>query len=414
MPKKIEPMPAVAVARLIKPGKYAVGGVPGLYLEVEKSGSRHWTLRVMVGGQRRHIGLGGLPEVSLASARDKAKSVKYIIEAGSDPVEERQARRRKLAEAARRKITFQEAARRYHAAKKAEFKNEKHSKQWISSLEQNVYPVLGKIPVSDIELAHIVDVLTPLWTTKTETASRLRQRIEAVLSWSTVSGYRKGENVARWKGNLDAILPKPGKVAKVKHHRALPWNKVGGFMAALRKRQGMSARCLEYAILTACRSGEVRHAVWSEIDMEAKVWTIPPERMKAGREHRVPLSDTAINLLKELPRFEGVEYVFPAPRGGALSDMALSMLLRKMKIEAVPHGFRSTFRDWCSENTAFANEVVEMSLAHAIGNKVEKAYRRGDLFGKRRRLMDAWSKFCDTIQAADKAKVVSMRQKESS
>lgn len=236
-------------------------------------------------------------------------------------------------------------------------------------------------------------MLQPIWQEKTETASRLRQRLEAILAWATVSGHRSGDNPARWQGHLDAVLPKPGKVYKKKHHAALPWQEISGFMQDLRKREGMGARALEFIILTAARSGGVRLATWHEIDMENKVWTIPGERMKAGKEHKVPLTDDAILLLQSLPRFGGSEYVFPAARGGALSDMSISAVCRRMKVNAVPHGFRSTFRDWCSENTNFPREVAEMALAHAIDSAVEQAYRRGDLFKKRRRLMDSWTKF---------------------
>jgi len=233
--------------------------------------------------------------------------------------------------------------------------------------------------------------------------------MEAVLAWSTVGGYRSGDNPAQWKGNLEHTLPKPAKVKKVAHHRALPWKEVPAFMTALRKRDGMAARALEFVVLTAARSGEVRLATWDEIDLEAALWTIPGTRMKAGKTHRVPLSGAAVKLLKSLPRFEGSPYVFPAARGGALSDMSISAVTRRMEVDAVPHGFRSSFRDWAAEQTAYANHVVEMSLAHAIGDKVEAAYRRGDLLEKRKRLMADWAKFCDTLPSA-KGTVTSIRQ----
>ena len=250
-------------------------------------------------------------------------------------------------------------------------------------------------------LSHVVKILEPIWNTKTETATRLRGRIESVLDWATVRGFRHGENPARWKGHLDKILPKPSKVTKVEHHVALPVDDIGAFMAELRKREGVAARALEFAILTAARSGEVRGATWSEIDLDSGVWIIPGERMKAGREHRVPLSEGAIKLLQALPRFGHTDLVFVAPRGGMLSDMTMTAVMRRMEVDAVPHGFRSTFRDWAAERTAYPRDVAEMALAHTIGDKVEAAYRRGDLFEKRCRMMADWAAFCNTKVTGD-------------
>jgi integrase len=246
----------------------------------------------------------------------------------------------------------------------------------------------------------VLAVLRPIWTTKTETASRLRARIEAVLDWAAAHSYRDGVNPARWKGHLDAILPAAGKVTKVEHHTALPIDAVGVFLCDLRAQEGMGARALEFAILTAARSGEVRGATWAEIDLNGRVWTVPPERMKVPKEHAVPLSDAAMRLLRALPRIEGVDFVFAAPRGGQLSDMTLSAVLRRMNVPAVPHGFRSTFRDWCAERTNFPRDVAEMALAHAIGDKVEAAYRRGDLFAKRVKMMQAWADFCERVHVS--------------
>jgi integrase len=258
--------------------------------------------------------------------------------------------------------------------------------------------VIGRMLVRDIDLPHIEAVLRPIWETKTETATRVRGRIEKVLDWATVGKYREGLNPARWKGHLDSRLAPPRKLTKVEHHAALAAGRVGAFMAELRKQAGMGARALEFAILTAARSGEVRGAIWEEIDLEAAVWTVPAERMKAGKEHRVPLSTPAIRILKALPRIDGTELVFPAARGGKLSDMTLSAVLRRMNVPAVPHGFRSTFRDWCAEQTNYPRDVAEMALAHTIGDKVEAAYRRGDLFDKRTKLMKAWGDFCGRVQ----------------
>ncbi len=395
MPKITKELTAVEVKRITKPGRHSVGSVSGLMLAVKDTGARSWILRTTIAGRRRNIGLGPFPEISLAEARERGRAAKKMIGKGIDPVEQRRADRRALENG---RMTFKKAAERCHASKSAEFRNAKHSKQWLSTLEHYAFPVIGDIPVEGIELRHILQVLEPIWTAKTETATRVRQRIETVLSWATVSGYRRGDNPARWRGHLDAVLPKPNKLKGVKHFEALPWQDIGAFMKDIRQRQGMAARALEFIILTACRSGEARYATWHEINLDDGVWTIPAARMKAGREHTVPLCEDAINSLKALPRFEGSEYVFTAARGGPLSDMAISAVCRRMKVAAVPHGFRSTFRDWCAENTSFSRELAEMALAHTISNKVEAAYRRGDLFVKRRRLMDSWGAYCNTIQ----------------
>lgn len=293
-------------------------------------------------------------------------------------------------------MSFEEAARKFIAAKSGEWKNAKHGQQWANTLEAYAFPVVGKLACADVALPHVLKILEPIWTDKTETASRLRGRIESVLDWATVRGFRKGENPARWKGHLDKILPAPGKVAKQEHHEAVSLEGMGAFMQALRQREGIAARALEFLILTAARSGEVRGAKWGEIDMAGRVWTIPAARMKAGKEHRVPLSDEAVKLLQALPRLEGSDAVFPSPRGVWLSDMTLTAVMRRMKRDEVPHGFRSSFRDWAAERTNYPREVAEMALAHTIGDKVEAAYRRGDLFEKRARMMQEWAKFCDS------------------
>ena len=411
MPKKAKSLSAIEVKRLTKPGRHAVGGVPGLLLVVKETGSASWILRTVIGEKRRSIGLGGYPEITLAAARARARVAKEKIAQGIDPVEERKARKRALIKSRIGTISFAAAAIKCHDSKVPEFNNEKHIKDWLSSVNRYAIPLIGDLPINEIELPHVLAVLEPVWTEKTETATRLRQRLESILAWATVSGYRKGDNPARWKGHLDAVLPKPTKVRKRKHFPALSWQDIGSFMKDLRKREGMGARALEWIILTACRSGEVRFATWDEIDLDSKVWTIPAERMKAGREHRVPLTDDAIAILESLPRFEGSPYVFPAVRGGVLSDMSISAVCRRMGVPAVPHGFRSTFRDWCAENTNFPREVAEMALAHTIENATEAAYRRGDLFMKRRRLMDAWAKFCNNIPTEKRTKVTQIRER---
>lgn len=394
MPVKVKAMSAVEVKRLVQPGRHAVGGVSGLCLKIASADSRSWVLRTNIGGRRADIGLGAYPDTSLAQAREKARVAKDQIAQGIDPIQLRRDARDALRLARASHITFDEAATKYLTAKAHEFRNPKHVKQWQSTLATYASPVIGEMPVSDIELAYIVRILEPIWASKTETASRLRGRIEAVLAWATVHGYRTGENPARWKGHLDAVLAKPSKVKRVKHHKALPFTEVGAFMASLRQRDGMAARCLEFAILTASRSNEARGARWSEVDLTAKVWIVPADRMKAGREHRVPLSGAAVSLLESLPMLDGADLVFPAPRGGVMSENTLGALIKRMGYDCTAHGFRSTFRDWCSERTSYPHEIAEMALAHTIKNKAEAAYRRGDLLAKRAHLMADWSRYC--------------------
>ncbi|WP_397542051.1 phage integrase central domain-containing protein [Roseovarius salis] len=384
----------------------AVGGVDGLLLQVTPTGARSWLLRATVKGTRRQIGLGAYPDVTLAQARERARGVKDMIWQGIDPLAEK------------RRLTFAQAMEKTLEARTAEFRNEKHKKQWRSTLDAYAVPMLGNMAVSDIDVSDVLRVLEPIWATKTETASRLRGRIEAVLSWATVGGHRTGDNPARWRGNLDAVLPKPGKVAKVKHNPALSLADAADWFTDLRKRDGMATRALEFVALTTARSGEVRGATWAEIDLDAGVWIIPAERMKAGKEHRVPLTQEAVALLKALPRMKGSDYVFPAARGGALSDMALSACMKRINEAreggyldprsgrpAVPHGLRSTFRDWAAERTEFERDMAEIALAHTVGSTVERAYRRSDMIEKRRQMMAAWARF---LKGEAGAKVVKM------
>lgn len=396
MPKKARELSAVEVRRLGKPGYHAVGGVSGLLLQVTRSGAKSWILRFRLGGGRRDLGLGPFPDVTLAQARDRAREARDQIVHGIDPVEARREVRATMLAQQAKALTFDEATQKFLATKAKEFRNPKHAKDWPSSLRRYASSIMGNLPVAQIELAHVVSVLDPIWTTKTETATRVRGRIEAVLNWATVSGYRSGPNPAQWKGNLDAVLGKPGKLKDVKHYRALAIKDTPGFLEDLRKREGVAARALEFIVLTAARSGEVRGATWSEIDFDARTWTVPGSRMKAGREHVVPLCADAVTLLESLPRHATCDYVFASPRLGQLSDMSISAVMRRMKVDAVPHGFRSTFRDWCSECTNYPHEVAESALAHTITNAVERAYRRGDLLGKRRSLMDDWCRFVNS------------------
>ena len=398
MPKVAKELGALAVKQIEAPGAHYVGGVQGLMLQVTAGAGRSWLLRAVIGGKRREMGLGSYPAVSLAQARVKASEAREMIRQGVDPVDRQRAIQSTLRAAVLSALTFEQCAASYITAQQAGWKNAKHAQQWGNTLAQHAYPVIGALSVQDIGLPQVLAVLEPIWRTKTETASRLRGRIELVLDWATARDYRVGLNPARWRGHLDKMLPKPGKVAKVEHHPALPAAGMGAFMVRLRAADGLGARALEFAILTAARSGEVRGALWSEIDRNTKVWVIPADRIKAGKEHRVPLSEAALALLDALPRIADNDLVFPAARGGPLSDMTLSAVLRRMALDAVPHGFRSTFRDWASELTSYPRDVAEMALAHTIGDKVEAAYRRGDLFEKRRLMMADWAKFCATSE----------------
>ena len=397
-------------------GMHADGG--GLYLQVTPTGGKSWLYCYMLNGRNREMGLGPLHSVGLADARRKAAEARRLRAEGVDPIEAREAERAKAALEAARAITFKKAAEQYIEAHRAGWRNAKHADQWSSTLETYAYPVLGSLPVQDIDVPLVLKVLEPIWKTKTETASRVRGRIEAVLDWATVRGYRHGDNPARWRGLLENVLPQRSKVQRVEHHPALPYAEIGAFVAALRKQEGISARALEFAILTAARTGEVIGTRWGEFDLAEKAWTIPAERMKAGREHRIPLAPRALEILAavkplaQVPRSqaEAEAFVFPGGRRGKpLSNMAMLKLLERMgRDDLTAHGFRSTFRDWAAERTSYPREVAEMALAHSVGDKAEAAYRRGDLFEKRRRLMNEWARFCGTIAAAKTATVTKL------
>jgi integrase len=364
-----------------------------------------------IGGKRREMGLGPYPEVTLARAREKAREARELVRAGVDPIQRQREAASALRAAAATALTFDDCAASYIKAHEASWRNVKHGQQWRNTLKAYVSPAFGGLLVRDVGLTHVLQVLEPIWTEKNETASRLRSRIELVLDWASARGLRSGPNPARWRGHLDKLLPKPSKVKSPEHHAAVPVGQAGAFMERLRQMDGMGARALEFAVLTAARSGEVRGAKWSEIDERAKVWIVPADRMKAGKEHRVPLSDAASALLKTLPRVGGSDLLFPGPKGNTLSDMALTAVMRRMQVPAVPHGFRSTFRDWAAERTNYPREVAEMALAHAIGDKVEAAYRRGDLFEKRRHLMADWAAFLSQPERC--AEVVNLSQRQA-
>ena len=388
-----------------------MGGVTGLHLQITPRGARSWVLRVSIGTKRRDMGLGGYPEVGLAKAREAAKEARDLVRQGVDPILRRRQARSALAAQQAAAKTFTQCVRAFIEAKSPEWSNDKHAQQWQNTLDTYACPKLGAMLVCDIGTEHVVDVLKPIWTAKTETATRVRGRIEQVLDWATVQHYRSGPNPARWKGHLDALLARPSKFKTVEHHAALPIDDVPGFMAKLRQAEGMGARALEFVILTSARSDEVRLATWSEVDLDGAVWTVPAERMKAGREHRVPLSARALDLLRSLPREDKSQhFVFPSQKRTALSDMTLTAVLRRMKVDAVPHGFRSSFKDWAAERTQYPNELSEMALAHVIESKTEQAYRRGDLFDKRRRMMEDWAGFLGARRVAGSSEVVAIEQ----
>ena len=407
MPKVAKELSALEVKNL-HPGSHAVGGVAGLTLEVSPTGGKTWVLRVRTGSKRREIGLGGYPSTTLSEARSKARETREAIGKGVDPVAEKQAQKAALLAQQSALKTFSWCMDAYLAGMEGQWKNAKHAAQWRSTLETYANPIIGKLPVQSIALPHVLDVLNQsqsdksnaaLWDCKNETASRLRGRVEKVLDWATVHGYRNGLNPARWKGHLDAILKNPGKVQKTEHHKSIPHGQMHPFMQALRQQDGTGARALEFAILCASRSGEVRGATWAEIDLKKGLWTIPGERMKAGKPHTVPLSKQALHLIAAIEPTAGTDLVFPSPRGKVLSDMTLTAVMRRMKVEAVPHGFRSTFRTWGGEQTAYPRDMLEFSLAHTLENKVEAAYMHGTQIEKRRKLMQDWADYVDLPQA---------------
>jgi integrase len=393
-------MPSKLTARKVQsagPGKYSDGG--NLYLIVSSTGSRKWMLRFTWRGRAKEMGLGSATSVPLADAREKAAVARRKIAQGLNPIDERK-RDKGIP-------TFGEMTDEVREALSAGFRNEKHKAQWKSTLENYAAP-LRPVPVDTIGTDDVLAVLKPIWTIKAETASRVRGRIEKVLDAAKAKGFRDGENPARWRGHLDHLLPRPSKLVRG-HHAAMPYEDVAAFIAKLRKREASAALALELCILTAARSGEILGMQWSEIDLDKEIWTVPATRMKAGREHRVPLSPRAVAILRQLKRLKAGDFVFPGQaHNKPLSNMAMEMILRRMKIEnATVHGFRSSFRDWAGNVSSFPREVVETALAHVIGDKAEQAYRRSDALEKRRKLMDAWSAYC---AAPKTGSVISFRQ----
>jgi integrase len=395
---------ALAVTQAKRRGYYGDGG--GLFLQVSPNGAKSWVFRFKEAGKLREMGLGPVHTIGLAEAREKARECRRLRLDGLDPIEVRKATRTKVKLDAAKAMTFKACAERYIAAHKAGWRNPKHAAQWPSTLATYAYPAFGALPVQTVDVGLVMKAIEPIWTVKPETAGRVRGRIESVLDWATARGYRQGENPARWRGHLENLLPKKSKVRRVEHHAALPYGETAAFIAELRQQEGVAARALEFAILTAARTGEVIGAEWDEIDLAERLWTVSADRMKAGKEHRVPLSDAALAILEEMQKVRQVgDFVFPGGKSRRpLSNMALTMTLRRMgRGELTVHGFRSSFRDWAAERTGFPAEVAEMALAHTVSDKVEAAYRRGDLFQKRRQMMDAWARHCAAVKAGASA-----------
>lgn len=415
MPKRASELSAIQIRQAKHSGKgeraevMAVGGVSGLMLQVTRSGAKCWILRIRTGGRRREMGLGAFPEVSLSDARDKAGGIKAKLAVGVDPLAERRVAQAAIAAAEHRGMTFTAAYEKWMKAKADDFPTDKKRRYVAGTFTRYARPKIGPMDVQDIRTQDVARVLAPIWKDKHETASKLRQRIEAVLSWATVAGHRQGDNPARWAGNLKELLPRREAVTSTAHQPAISMTDAPAWWAALAARGGMGAQALQFATMTAARSGQVRGATWGEIDLDAALWTIPADRMKARRDHRVPLPAAAVDLLKRLPRIDGTDLVFPAPRGGPLSDMTIGKVMRDMQEDAVkaggrgwldaatgrpavPHGIRSTFRDWCAER-GIDDNVAELALAHQVGSAVERAYLRSDMIERRRAVMDEWAAF---------------------
>lgn len=384
---------AATIKTLNEPGRYA--DRDGLYLQVTKKGSRSWIYRYQINGKRREMGLGALKEVSLKDARELAGDARKLQRRGIDPKAQRD--RQQATQGDPGAWTFDKCATAYIKAHAPGWKNEKHEDQWRNTLETYVKPVFGHLPVDQVDTSLVMQVLQPIWNTKTETASRLRGRIERIISWAIVQGYRSGPNPALWRGHLSMLLPQRAKVQKVTHHAALPYSEIGEFMPIIRGQKGLSARAIEFTIMTAARTGEVIGAEWIEVDLVSRIWTIPGERTKSGRDHRVPLSDQAVALLEALEERRWSDFIFPSRQHGKhLSNMAMLTLLKRLgRNDITVHGFRSTFRDWAAECTNYPRELAESALAHILSDKTEAAYQRGDLLEKRRIMMQEWADFID-------------------
>jgi len=412
MARVMNKLTALKVEKSKKPGMYGDGG--GLYLRVTNDGTKNWVFRYMLDGRPRWMGLGPATLYELQEARAKALDARRLRHEGVDPIEARRAARMKTRLEAARAMSFNECAEGYIRAHRAGWRNGKHARQWEATLATYAEPIIGAVPVQAVETTLVLKVLEAIWAEKPETASRVRQRIERVLDWARVRGYRTGENPARWKGHLDHMLPAPTKVRRVEHHAALPYTQLPDFLVALRKQEGISARALEFTILTAARTSEAIGARWPEINLNDKTWVVPAERMKARKEHRVPLSSRAVAILQQVRELRHADdgFLFPSARHGkALSNMAFLMLLRRMgRDDLTAHGFRSSFRDWAAERTNFPAAVAEMALAHAESDKTVAAYNRSDLFERRRRLMQQWATFCSAPAEQKQGTVTPLRK----
>jgi integrase len=406
--KTTDRLTALQVKKLSKPGVYPDGN--GLYLQVSKSGSKSWFYRYERGGKQHKYGLGSYIAVPLDMARKKAQECRAMLDEGIDPIQHKREQEAELRLQSARGMTFEECAHAYIEAHKAGWKNRKHESQWRNTLKTYAYPKIGGLSVQDVDVPMVMQVLEPIWYDKTETASRVRQRIENILDWAKVRGYRSGENPALWRGHLDKLLPKRSKVQKVRHFNAMPYADVPDYYRQLRQKDTVAARALAFVILTATRNGEARGVRWDELDLRHKVLNIPAERMKAERPHRIPLSDEAMAIIEQMKSDQQGEFVFPGQRNGKpVSEAALLKLLKQTHPTLTIHGFRSSFRDWCAEMTNFPREVAEAALAHTLKDKTEAAYQRGDMFEKRRKLMEAWSGHCRLT--GKKAEVLSINKK---
>jgi integrase len=406
MPRVSGKLTMLSVRQARRPGLHGDGG--GLFLQVSRNGVKSWIYRYKVTGKHRLMGLGPERDVSLAEAREAARVCRQMRLSGIDPIDNRRAEAVQRRLAAARSLTFSDCAAAYIRAHEAGWRDQKSARQWKSSISAYVDPVFGGVPVQAVDTALVMKALEAIWTIKPETGRRVRGRIEAILDWAKARGHRQGENPARWRGHLENLLPLRSKVARVEHHPALPYRKLRAFMVELRREESIAATALEFCILTATRTSEVIGARWHEIDMAERLWVIPAARIKAEREHRVPLSDAALAILEKMASIRHGEFVFPGGRapGRPMGHMAMLRILSRMdRGQLTVHGFRSTFRDWCAEQTHFPAEAAEMALAHAVGDKVEAAYRRGDMFVVRRRLMQAWANFATTPKVANIAEL---------
>ena len=404
--RSIHRLSAITVATLKKPGYYADGGC--LYLRVAPGCTKAWIFRFGLAGKMRDAGLGAFPAVSLLKARKQAEAYRQLVAAGVDPIEQRNEEREAAGVASARAMTFERCAKAFIASHESGWSNSEHRRQWRATLETYVFPVMGDLPVEAIDTTLVLKALEPIWNVKPETASRVRRRMEAVLSWAKVRGYRQGENPALWRGHLDHLLPATSKVRPLKHHAATPYREIGTLMASLRADSCTSARAIEFMILTATRRGETFGARWEEMDLGQRMWTVPAPRMKARREHRVPLSARAITILMEMAEVRCNEFVFPGMKQGCPWSRSTSKrVFQRLNVKATAHGFRSSFRDWAAEMTSHPREAAEIALAHAVGDAVERAYARGDLLEKRRKLMEAWAAYCG--RKPDTAKVIPIK-----